>query len=441
MCDTFVILPGPTGDGSMLFGKNSNREPNEAQSLEHHSAGIHSSDEKIKCTYIEIPQVKETYAVLLSRPFWMWGAEMGANERGVVIGNEAVWSRLPVQKESGLIGMDLLRLALERSATAGDALATIIQLLADHGQGGICGYEDKRMAYHNSYIITDPHEAWVLETVGHIWAAVRVKDFYAISNGLTIGEVFDESHPELIETARQMGRLKKGATFHFAHCFSDWLYTTFSASKHRRARTLNLIRKHSGKLEVTDAIQILRDHSHKGYLPDTHFLGNRICSHAANPLTRNATQSTGSLVSHLQKEYQTHWVTGTSTPCLGIFKPVWIEGEVLPDIGPLPKGIFDPQTLWWQHERLHRSILLDFASRRRNLRAERDRLENTFLEQSKTVSPNKRGALTQNAFAQAHDATERWTSRVQAMSAKPRGSMIYRGYWQKQNRKAEISVR
>ncbi len=124
MCDTFVILPGITADGSMLFGKNSNREPNEAQSLEHHPAGIHSPAEKVKCTYIEIPQVKETFGVLLSRP--------------------------------------------------------------------------------------------------------------------------------------------------------------------------------------------------------------------------------------LQKECQTHWATGTSAPCLGVFKPIWIEGGVLPDIGPLPKGTFNPQTLWWQHERLHR---------------------------------------------------------------------------------------
>ena len=56
--------------------------------------------------------MSETHAVILSKPSWMWGAEMGANERGVVIGNEAVWSRCSDPDYDAvprLLGMDLLR--------------------------------------------------------------------------------------------------------------------------------------------------------------------------------------------------------------------------------------------------------------------------------------------------------------------------------------------
>ena len=65
----------------------------------------------MQCTYIEVKQVEATQAVILSKPAWMWGAEMGANENGVVIGNEAVWTRLngPEDIEEKLLGMDLVR--------------------------------------------------------------------------------------------------------------------------------------------------------------------------------------------------------------------------------------------------------------------------------------------------------------------------------------------
>jgi len=125
--------------------------------------------------------------VLLSRPFWMWGAEMGANDKGVVIGNEAVFTKMPYPKKEVLTGMDLLRLALGRAATAEQALETIVQMLPDHGQGGICGYQDKGLVYHNSYIIADPENAWVLETSGHLWAALKVKKPFILPTATQTG--------------------------------------------------------------------------------------------------------------------------------------------------------------------------------------------------------------------------------------------------------------
>jgi len=42
---------------------------------------------------LTVPQILETAQVLLCQPFWMFGAEMGANEYGVVIGNEAIFTK------------------------------------------------------------------------------------------------------------------------------------------------------------------------------------------------------------------------------------------------------------------------------------------------------------------------------------------------------------
>ncbi len=445
MCDTFVVLPQFTADGSVIFGKNSDREPNEAQALEFHPAQEHPVGQTVKCTYLEIPQVRETHAVFLSRPFWMWGAEMGANEKGVVIGNEAVFTKMPLDRKGGLIGMDLLRLALERADTAEQAVETVIQLLADHGQGGICGYADKRMTYHNSFICADPKGAWVLETAGPLWVRRRVDGFASISNGLTIGEEFDACHPDTIETAKRKGWLKPGKTFDFSRCFSDWFYTTFSASRNRQSRSLGLIRegeteKGGQRIGVPSALRVLRDHQGDVYRPDGHLLCDRLCAHAANRLSRNATQSTGSLVAHLKTDLHTYWATGTSAPCTGIFKPVWFGPSPLPDIGTTPEGTFDPNALWWHHERLHRSVLLDYPARIKAYREEMDALEGEFLDKAACVGPDERSELSRWAFTQARDATDRWTGQVRGLPIQGRARWNYRRYWRRQNRRAAIKI-
>ena len=164
MCDTLIASAKVTKNNTAIFAKNSDRPPNEAQYLAWFPAKTHSAGEKVQCTYLEIPQVKETNAVLLSKPFWMWGGEMGVNEHGLAIGNEAVFSKVPANKEPALLGMDLLRLALERAANPSEAVSVIVGLLEEFGQGGNC-IQTGKLYYHNSFLIAGPGQSWVLETV------------------------------------------------------------------------------------------------------------------------------------------------------------------------------------------------------------------------------------------------------------------------------------
>ena len=436
MCDTFVALGSATSDGSVIFGKNSDREPNEAQSLEYHPAAGHSDGTKVRCTYIEIPQVKDTLAVLISRPFWMFGAEIGANEKGVVIGNEAVFTKMPFRKQGGLLGMDILRLALERASTAEQAVETMVGLLADHGQGGPCGYEDKKIIYHNSFIVADPTEAWVLETADHLWAAKKVESFYAISNGLTIGNEFDRYHPDLIDTARQKGWVKKGDDFHFADAYSDWFFTTFTACRRRRSRAESLLIEKQ-PLDIQKALANLRDHGKEPYEPDSHMLINRVCAHAAYPLSRHAAQSTGSLAAHLKPDVMTFFATGTSAPCLSLFKPIRFEGPVLPDIGPKPQADYNPASLWWRHERLHRTVLKDFPQRHKIVAPERDVLETGWLNES-GGNNNDFSTLTRRAFDQEKEIESQWLEKMASQRIENPPNPLYRWYWRQQNQKAGV---
>ena len=73
MCDTMVALKEATAQGIVLFGKNSDRERNEAQSVEFAPRAEHAPDAQVACTYVAIPQVPRTHAGIVVRPIWMWG--------------------------------------------------------------------------------------------------------------------------------------------------------------------------------------------------------------------------------------------------------------------------------------------------------------------------------------------------------------------------------
>lgn len=442
MCDTFIATPKVTTDNVMVFAKNSDREPNEAHQIKLIPASDHPKGSRLKCTYIEIPQVEHTYTVLLAKPFWIWGAEMGVNEHGLAIGNEAIFSKISANKEQKLLGMDLLRLGLERARTAQQAVEVITDLLAKYGQGGNGEFE-REMAYHNSYLIADPHDAWVLETVDGLWAAKRVSPFYSISNGLTITSEWDLSSPNLIQYAERKGWHKQnGGEFNLAESYSDFLYTTFSGSFSRRKRTMNILKQCRGEIEVPIAIQALRDHGEEAgenFRPDRSLTRQTVCAHANFGPIR-ISQSTGSLVAYLHPDSPAVFVTGTAAPCTSIFKPVWLDIP-LPDMGPTPSGIFNPETLFWKHELLHRATLQDYPTLSQTYHAERNKLERSFVDGALSLhaqSASQRAEFSQACFRQADQAEAGWLEKIHSELKKPRQTWYHRLAWRNVNRSARL---
>ena len=194
MCDCLVALPAATAGPFTLFAKNSDRPPTEAQDV---VWSPQRRDLELRTTHVPIaPHSADTLGCLLSRPRWCWGAELGVNEAGVAIGNEAIYTTLdPRRAEPALIGMDLVRLGLERGESARDAGEVIVDLLERYGQGG--SGHDPALAvprpYWSSFLVADASEAYVIETSGRTSATERVTAVRAISNRTTIA-AFDAEH-------------------------------------------------------------------------------------------------------------------------------------------------------------------------------------------------------------------------------------------------------
>ncbi len=392
MCDTLAVVR----PGRVLFAKNSDRDANEAQVLDWQPRRHHPPGATVRCTWIEIPQAATTHAVLLSRPFWMWGAEIGANEHGVTIGNEAVFTRRR-KARSGLTGMDLVRLALERAVSARAAAEVLVELLETHGQGGGCGHEKRDFTYHNSFLIADPGSALVLETAGRHWAIEEVDGARSISNLLTLP--------------------------HFARAHGDPLLTRVAAGKIRQCRTQRLAAAAAGP---GDLMAILRDHGAGREHPRYRWLNGTLsapCMHGGGMIASSVT--TASWVADLRPGDARHWVTATAAPCIGVFKPVRV-GQSL-DLGPHPGDRADG-SLWWRHEQLHRRVLADPARLRARFVDRRDEVESRWLADPPDPI---------DAFARADRLLEQWTRAVMADGGDVRPWWARR-YWRVRDTRARL---
>jgi secernin len=427
MCDTWVALRDVTRDGQVLLAKNSDRPIFDCQPLLLYSRATWPAGATLQLEHVAIPQAEVTYATLGAAPYWCWGYESGVNEHRVAIGNEAIYTRTFREAAEahragqspplGLLGMDLLRLALERSRSAAEAVEVMGRLVEQHGMfgSGVPGRDHAAGGYDNSFIVADPAGAWVFETLGRRWVARRVERGSAsISNQVSTRRAWDAGSADLADYARRQGWWPQEAALPFdvAHAYVDQKVPR-QVSHIRAARSRQLLEERHGAISREWMMRIARDHYEDTFLqgpdfdpanPDFHSL----CMHVS-PAEFTWGNTASSCVVALPAAPESPpvfwWTPGP--PCNGCYVPFFVRGTRLPPIvsragtagkrtvAPqlAPTDTWAPDSYWWLFRELMDRVKGDavgslpgyYAARNRLARERFDPLEQAFAAETSEV--------------------------------------------------------
>jgi secernin len=457
MCDTWVALGDVTISQNVIFGKNSDRPIFDCQPLVFSPRKEWPANSHIQTEYIELPQVDVTYAHLGSRPYWCWGYEEGINEYGVVIGNEAIFTKTfrdtaaslnkGHQPELGLLGMDLIRLALERSQTAHQAVEIIGELIEHYGQfgSGVPTKSHREGGYDNSFIIADPHEAWVLEAVGKHWAARCISHGYtSISNQPSIRDQWDLGSRDLHGFAVEQGwwSAGEGSSFDFARAYIDERVPR-QVSHIRVRRSGQLLAEKAGQITPGWMKRIARDHYEDTFLQGPYFDAAdpdvlTLCMHVspADFTWGNTASSCVAVLPKSRAELPVFWWT-PGPPCNGCYVPFFPHGSQLPEMvskaGTFGNKVVAPpqaepdtfslDSYWWLFRQLMDNVKGDpinslpnhYPVRNPRVRMAFDRLEGEFEAELPDVMRKAIEARETDHEAGAHilgDFSERCVNKV-----------------------------
>ncbi|MGF1577773.1 MAG: hypothetical protein ACFCD0_00255 [Gemmataceae bacterium] len=257
-CDMVVALGPATVNRSTIFGLNSHRPAQELQNIVLNSGARHSPGEMVRVQHMQLSQTKRTFTTLGCQPENCWGYLHGINEHHVAIGCSN-WGSLVKSKMQGLLGTDLVRLALERTDSARHAVELLTSLITRHGQGRFAGFPSATEEDH-VFMVADPREAFTVEAAGKYWALQQILEIRASGDVSVIRQDWNRISPGLAAHAIDNGWwMADGSKLDFAGSLNT--DPTGRASALRRwGRLTYMMESQNGAIDNAFLRQVLSDH-------------------------------------------------------------------------------------------------------------------------------------------------------------------------------------
>jgi hypothetical protein len=253
-CDMVVARGQATVNGQALFGLNCHGPRAQWPLLRRLAGQMHAPGSVIKCRAHDVPQVRQTFAVLGLGPRGAWGLTHGINEHNVAVGM-ATWTSRERCRQPGLDGAELLRLTLERGHSARHAQEVLTDLIARHGQG--LGETD---GHDHIFLIADHQETVLVEAAGSYWAASECQEVRAVSDTAMIRQDWRRLAPGLVKHATEHGWwLDDGSKLDFSGCLGANPASRANALK-RWGRATMLLEQQNGNIDPWFLRRLLGEH-------------------------------------------------------------------------------------------------------------------------------------------------------------------------------------
>lgn len=276
-CDMMLALASATAERHTLLGLNLHGAGPQRLRLQHVPAAHHPCDAVIRIGQLQLPQTRQTCAVLGVQPEGAWGFVFGCNERRLAIGL-ANWRSRFTREQPGLTGAELTRLALERSHSTHHAVEVLTDLIARYGHGA-SGEAD------SVFLIADVDGACLLEVAGSCWALSHCPPTQAVADVGLIRQDWQRLSPGLAERVIQHGWWRDdGTKVDFAGCLAT-ADAEHTWGLKRWSRATVTLAQQEGALDAYLLRRLLADHFDK--------------SVRSHPLTPAATRRALSVVSRL----------------------------------------------------------------------------------------------------------------------------------------------